>query len=336
MIATPQNNSRRRGLAGARWLWVLLVGLGLSVSGAAQARIIDRIVAIVNDEVVTWSELEELLGPVMQQIEAVGDPVLRAQQREKRLQQGVDELVGQKLISQEAQRRRMTVSAEEIDAYLDQVKSGQGWSDEMLRQYLQAQGLDYGTFRRQIRDQRLRQKVVREVVGMKVRISEGDVREYYREWLTQASTEFEMEAAHIALPVPAEASPAQEAEVRQSAKELLARAQAGEDFAQLARTYSRAPGASEGGGLGTFRRGVLDDSLDREIFSLDEGQVGGPVRTRYGYHVVKVLAKHRLSAASFEEVHEKLQRELSERRMQEELAKWTEELRRKAFVEIRL
>jgi peptidyl-prolyl cis-trans isomerase SurA len=202
--------------------------------------------------------------------------------------------------------------------------------------YLASQGLNFAEFRRQVREQLLRQKVVRTVVGSRIRVSDGDLREYYKEQLTQAASDFEVEGAHIALPVPPGATAAEDAAVRQQATELLARLRGGEDFAELARQYSRAAGAEDGGSLGTFRRGVIDAALEAEMFRLDAGQVGGPLRTRFGYHVVRVIAKRKLPPPPFEEAQENLRRELAEKRMQEELGKWIDELKKKAFVEIRL
>lgn len=330
-----------RSLSAGALCATALVGLGPDggLSGglsAAQARIVDRVVAVVNDEVITWSELEELVTPVLRQIEGLDDPVVREQQRDKQLRRGLDEIVGQKLIAQEAARRRLSITGEEVNEHLERVKASQGWDDDRLRMYLASQGLNFAEFRRQVREQLLRQKVVRTVVGGRIRVSDGDLREYYKEQLTQAESDYEVDGAHIALPVPAQATAAEDAAVRQQAIELLARARSGENFAELARQYSRAAGAEEGGSLGTFRRGVIDAALEKEMFRLEAGEAGGPLRTRFGYHVVQVVAKRKLPPPPFEEAQENLRRELAEKRMQDELAKWIDELKKKAFVEIRL
>jgi peptidyl-prolyl cis-trans isomerase SurA len=308
----------------------------LSLAGPALARIVDRVVAVVNEDIITWSELEDLQGPVLRQVESIDDPVLREQQRDRQLRAGLDELVGRRLIAQEAARRRITVTGEDVNDHLQRVQASQGWDDERLRLYLASQGMNLAEFRRQVRDQLLQQKVVRTVVGQRVRVSDGDLREYYKEQLTQAESDYEVDGAHIALPVPAGATAAEDAAVRQLAQELLTRARSGEDFAALSRDYSKAPTAQDGGSLGRFRRGVIDPSLEAAIFELAEGAVGGPVRTRYGYHVVKAVKKRKLPPPPFEEAAENLRRELAERRMQEELARWVDELKKKAFVEIRL
>ncbi len=308
----------------------------VAAAPAAQARVIDRVVAVVNDEVVTLSELEDLLAPVIRQIEALDDPVLREQQRQKQMRRGLDDLIGQKLVAQEGIRRRISIRGDEVGAHLERVKSRQGWDDDKLRLYLAAQGLNLADFRAQVREQLLRQKVIRSAIGSRIGVSETELRDYYRSRLTQANADYEVEAAHIALPVPTNATATEEAAIRQQATELLARARGGEDFAALARQYSRAPGAEEGGVLGSFRRGVIDPDIEAAVFALETGAIGGPTRTSYGYHVIKCLEKRKLPPAPFEESKGALERELTDKKLQEELGKWIEELKRKAFVEVRL
>lgn len=316
--------------------WIPTLALVCLLPGAAQARIIDRVVAVVNDQVVTLSELEDLIAPILRQIETLDDPVLREQQRNKQLRRGLDDLIGQKLVGQEGIRRRISVRGDEVQAHLERVKASQGWDEEKLRIYLTSQGLNLAEFRKQVREQLLRQKVIRTAIGARIRVGDAELRDYYRSKLTKANADYEVEAAHIALPVPAKATAAEEAAVRQQANELLARARGGEAFADLARQYSQAPGAENGGTLGAFRRGVIDPTIEKVVFGLDAGAVGGPVRTGYGYHVVKCVAKRKLPPPPFEESKPQLQRELTDKKLQEELAKWIEELKRKAFIEIRL
>lgn len=308
----------------------------LLLLGVADARIVDRVVAVVNDEVVTQSELEELLAPMMRQLEQIPDPVARAQAREKQMQRGLDEMIGQKLVIQEGARRKLTVSVDEVDARIKQIRSQQSWDKAKLEQYLASQGMNLAEFRKQVREQLLRQRVVRSAVGSRVRISDRDLKDYYKEKVTQATTNVELEAAHILLSLPADSDAATEAATRQQATELARRAQAGEDFAALAAQYSTGPNAQTGGSLGTIRKGDLDPVLEEALFQLKEGGVGGPVRTRFGYHVVRANKRKALPPPPFEALEAELRRELMDRRLGDELGKWIEELKKKAFIEIRL
>lgn len=309
----------------------------LSIGASSpRAEIIDRIVAVVDDEVITASELEEAARPLLAQIGAINDPVTRAQLRDRQLRTALDALVGKTLVAQEAARRNLGVSSADVNAHLERVRAQQGWTEDQLRMYLSGQGLSLAKFREEVRENLLRQRVIGAVLGSKIRIGESDLRDYYKEKLTQANTEFEVEAAHIVLTVPDNATSAEEAAIRQQASELAQRAKAGEEFAGLARQYSQGPGATDGGYLGTLRRGSIDGSIEQAIFALEPGQVGGPVRSPFGYHVLYVIAKKSLPAQAYEEVKAQLQRELHEKRLEEELGKWVEELKKKSFVDIRI
>ncbi len=314
----------------------LVAALALLWAGPAAAEIIDRIVAVVDSEIITLSELEEVARPLLAQVEQVADPVTRAQLRERQLRTALDALVGKKLVAQEAARRNLGVDKNDVDAHIERVMGRQGWTEDQLKLYLSSQGMTVADFRADVRENLLRQRVIGAVLGAKVRIGESDLRDYYKEKLTRANTEYEVEAAHIVLTLPPQASQAEESAARQKATELLQRARAGEDFAALAQQYSQGPGADNGGYLGTIRRGSLDGALEQALFDTPPGQVGGPVRTHFGYHVVKAIARKTLPPQPFDEVKGELQRELHNKRLEEELSKWIDELEKKAFVDIRL
>jgi peptidyl-prolyl cis-trans isomerase SurA len=302
----------------------------------AQARIIERVVAVVNDEIITSTELEDTAAPVLRQADALPDPVVREQQRARQLRLALDELVGQRLITQEAQKHKLHVTIDEVDNYLARIKKQQGWDDKQLETYLMVQGTSLTAFRQQTRDQLLRNKVVVNLIGDRIRVSEGDVAEYYKSKLTELHNQYELEAAHIALRVSDAATPAEEAAVRQQAVEILNRAQAGEAFEALAKQYSQAPGAENGGSLGVLRKGSLDPGFEEVAFGLADGTIGGPVRSAFGFHVIKAIARRKLPTPLLEEVKGELQRELTDKRQRDEVAKWVEELKKKAFIDLRL
>lgn len=312
----------------------LLAGsLGTSI---AQARVIERIVAVVNDEIVTYSELEDLARPMLAQVDQISDPVEREQTRERQLRRVLDELVGQRLIMQEAARRRITIDTEAVDEHLDRIKSRQGWDDEKMTMYLSGQGLTLSEFRAQVREQLLKQRIIRRILGSKIQVSDRELKDYYREKLTQAKSNYEVEAAHIVLRAPENATAAEEAAIRQQAKEIIARAQGGEAFAALAAQYSQGPRAKEGGMLGFIRRGSLDPNLEDAFFALEPGGVAGPVRTNFGYHVITVKSRRDLAPPSYEEAVPELTAELREKKLGAELTKWVADMKKKAFIETRL
>ena len=300
------------------------------------AKVIDKIVAVVNDEVVTLSELNDGVRVAIAQLQSVADPITRDAKRREILRQGLDTIVGKKLVIQEASRRNIAVSDRDIDNHIATVRDRQRWTESQLDQYLTAQGLSRARFRSEIKTQMLQERVIGAVLGMKTRISDADLLNYYREQMTKRKSETEVEAAHIIRTVRAGASPAEEAAVRQETQEIAQRARAGEDFTALAKKYSQGPGAATGGALGVIRRGTLNRALEDTIFSLKMNEIGGPVRTPYGYHVIKAIAIRALPQPSFEASKGRLRQQLRRTRLNAEMQRWVEELKEKAFVDIRL
>ncbi len=312
----------------------LFLALLLAIS-PAHSKILDRVVAIVNDDAITLSELETFLGPTLQKIESMNDPIERERLRERQTRQALDQLIDSMLILQEAKANRVQPREEEVDAYLEQLAARQHATKEQLLAYLEHQGMLESEFRQNIRDQLARQQITHRVIGPKIRLSDGDLHEYYKEKLTQANVEFEVSAAQLLLPVAPNASAAEDAAIKAEILELKARAESGESFADLVRRYSRGPGAESGGELGHVRRGSLPE-FESVLFTTEPGSIGGPIKTRYGYHIFAIHARHPLPVAGFEDSEQELRQELSMKKFQDELIKWTASLKEKAFIELRL
>ncbi len=318
-----------------RRLAALIGCVVLGAAGPAAAEIIDRVVAVVNDEVVTLSEVEDAAAGALREAEAESDPVARQQKRQRQLRAFLDLIIGDKLVKQEAAKARIVVREPEVEAHLDRVMQQQGWGQPQLQQYLLAQGLTLAAFKEQVRDQLLQRKVVGRFLRDKITLTDRDVLNYCREKTTEAASSYAVEAAHIVLRVPEGASAAEDAALRRKAEEIRDRAKAGEDFAALAGQYSEI-GGDNGGALGTVNKGDLDPSLEKAIFGLPEGGVGGPVRTPAGYHVVRSVSRVKKAASTCDEVDPEMRNALYQERLRDAMADWIGDLRKKAFIEVRL
>ncbi len=133
-------------------------------------------------------------------------------------------------------------------------------------------------------------------LAKEVKIDEAQAKKYYEQHLDQYKVEEKRQARHILLTVQSGTDEAEEAKIKAKAQKLAQRARKGEDFAKLAKEYSQDPGsASKGGDLGTFGRGVMVKPFEEAAFALKEGEVSDPVRTPFGWHVIKmekIIAAH--------------------------------------------
>lgn len=172
-----------------------------------------------------------------------------------------------------------------------------------------------------------------ETLRAQVDVSEEEVREEYRSNRERYAGGEERSAAHILLEVDGAAGPEAEEQALETARELRTRLQEGEDFGALARQYSDDAGSAEQGGqLGRIARGSMVDAFEETLFSLaEEGAVSEPVRTPYGYHLIKLLDVHGGETRSFEEARDRIEKDLRGRRAERLFYDRVEVLRNTAY-----
>ena len=321
---------------------LLIFSFVLSASLNAQ-EVIDRVVAIVNDDLITLSELKEAsltLDPATQ--EPMDDRTL------------LNQMVESKLFEQEATRRGITVSDEELDASIEGVRARYNLDEDQMEEVLKKQNLTPESFREQWRIQLLGNKLLDSQLRNKIVITDDEVREYYEEnygeidyseaFSSTPDSEEEVEIAHILI------SP-ETPDAQQKAQEVAQLAKSGDNFATLAREYSDDSfTADKGGNLGTFKKGDLIETLEVAVERTSVGDVTGPVESPAGYHVLKVLNRtkpnsnnnndDKKTAKSELDIPESQQEEIRQiihrQKAQEQLKSWLEEMRESAYVEIKL
>ena len=337
----PQPRSRTSPLWTRQVTLTIALYLGFAtsalMSSAVHAKVVDRVVAVVNDDVITLSELQELIIPLQMRLQSIADPLKRAELLREQTQQALDQLIGQRLLVQVAQEQGVTVSDEQVEGHLQSVMRQQGWGEAELTQYLSAQGMTRDDLKAQSHDFLMQQHVTQRNLAGKMQVTDSDLKSAYQDLLTERKAEARVEGAHIILPVASGTDAAGEAATKQLANELLSRAQKGEAFGDLARQYSKGSGASNGGDLGVITRGSgLPQELEEAFFTLKQGEVAGPIRTAFGYHVIKVTRIEAQAPPSFEELRPQLEGRLRQERFQSALKEWLEKLKAGAFIERKL
>jgi peptidyl-prolyl cis-trans isomerase D len=147
----------------------------------------------------------------------------------------------------------------------------------------------------------------------KVSVNEGEIADYYEYNPERFKEQSQVKARHILFSVPPDASKEAEAELKDKALEILNRTQHGEDFSELAKKYSQdTSNASKGGDLGYFKKGHMVKPFEELAFSLKKGEVGGPVRTQFGWHLIKVEDIKEEKVKTLDEVREQIEATLKE------------------------
>lgn len=315
----------------------LAVAAGLLLLGArgAEARTVEKIVAVVGDDIILQSEVEERAQPFMQEIAAIPNPTQRAARANALRREVLDQLINDHLILQQAQELKLSVSAEEVDRSIEQIKKDHGLNDATLLQALRGQGQTMSSYRAELRRSLLRFRVIQIAVGSKIAVSDKELQEYY-ERNTKSGANLQVKASHIFIAIPEGADTATVQEKEALAKKLLERAK-GDDFAKLAREHSQDPNTrADGGDLGYFGRGVLPKAIEEMVFSMRVGEVRGPVRADRGFHVIKLVDKRAEAVKPFAEVKDDLRRQLQQKETERQTRNYLSELRRRTLVELRM
>ena len=314
-----------------------LAAAALLASAAAHAELVDKVAAVVNDDIIALSEVEKRAAPELARANADRDPQQRSELRKKAIQNALDQLIAEKLMEKEMDELGISVTEQEVDLGIEDVRKQNNLEAEQFEQALRGEGYTMKDYRDFMRKHLRRLKLVNLKVRSKVKISEKDLRAAYDQWARLEQSDPEIHARHILVKVEPNASPEQVAKAEEKAKALAAEARKpGVDFAELAKKKSDGPSAAEGGDLGTFRRGMMVPEFDKVAFSLPVGGVSDPVRTRFGWHVIKVEERRSVGVKSFEEMKDQLQEKLAREQMEKYTDQYVRELRQQAAVEVRI
>jgi peptidyl-prolyl cis-trans isomerase SurA len=264
--------------------------------GIDSAETIDGIAAIVGGDIVLLSELEQQSFLAATQAEIDPSDTVKVHQ----LRQDVlDRLIDEKVVLQEAARQAITIPDSEVTRNAQQALENvrrRFPSDDAYRKELAAEGITESDlldrYKKDVNRQLLAQRLILREIGNKVEVTDKDITDYYEKNKSQLPQR--PATAHLAqLVVLPTASQEIEDAAREKALALLQRLQGGADFATFARQYSAdSTTARNGGDLGWFGRGEMDRAFENVVFGIDAGKIGGPVRTRFGYHLVKVEEKN--------------------------------------------
>jgi peptidyl-prolyl cis-trans isomerase SurA len=306
-------------------LRTLLASALLAVPAGAQ--VLERVVAKVNGDIVTLTEFQARQVAAAQAARVTPDR-LEAFLRDNNariLQEAVDEL----LIIQRGAELGFQLRPEYIDQIIEDIKKENGIeSDEQMAEQLRREGLALSDLKRNITRSILRNQVLSREVQQKITIDEDELRAAYEQ---RKATDFSQAARvhlHEILVTGDDAAA--------RAAELVARARAGEDFAELAREHSRSASRAAGGDLGVLERGDLNAELAQVAFALEAGGVSDPFASGDGYRVLKVSEAVAAQTAPYEEVKPKLQQELQQQRFAAAYDTFIQKLRETALVDVRV
>lgn len=311
-----------------------LMGLGAS-SQSVFAELVDRIVAIVNDDIVLLSELDQAMVPIDNQITAQGFAAhersqLLAEQRANMLEQ----MIYEKLTDQRIQRYGIEIDDEEVSATIARIRETNRLSEERFRQALAMDGLTYDAYKQKVKEQLRRTKLVNYEVRSKIVITEKDIEAYYVDNMARYGGNTKYHLRHILIKVAPDAGELERSKGLQRAQAVLKQLQQGEPFAKMAGIHSDAPTSKEGGDLGIFEVSYLTDKARLALAGLNKGQFSKVVQTEQGYQIYFVEDTISTTGTSLDDVRSEIEEKLYAEQIDQKYKAWIEALRQRAHIQI--
>ena len=301
-------------------------------SGDALGVVIDKIVAVVNGEVITQREVTWLLIPIYEEYKGE----YTGKRLEVKMVEAEDNILNQliedKLVLSEAKRLDIKVSDEEIEGKLDAVRSKFG-TEEEFRDVMARQNVTLSELRERFKSDLIKSKLVRQKVGWGATITPSEVREYYDAHKEEFMSPEKVRAFNILIKKRGDKQVKGEAIfILEKIKESLDK---GKNFEELAKEYSEGPNADGGGGLGLVERGQMIKEIDDVIFSIGEGEVSDIIESPLGHHLFKVTEKIPANVIEFEIAKDEIEELIYRNKIDKNLTKWMRELRKHAYISIK-
>lgn len=268
-------------------LLVLIIAAGTAITAYAIAA--KDVVATVNGEKITKDDLYQVLS------KQYGSSVIKT-------------LINNKIIEQEAEKENVKINEKDVKKELNKFIEEYGGEDT-FNAALEQSGLTLADFKTDIRNY----LKVKEILSPKIKITDKEMKEYFEENKDDYKQQEQVEASHILV------------DTEEKAKEIKAKLDKGEDFATLAKENSTDTASAEDGGkLGYFGKGEMTEEFEKAAFAMKSGEISEPVKTDYGYHIIKVTGKKEEKEANFKDVKDEIKEVLFDEKLNTEYATWLE------------
>ncbi len=306
----------------------LLIGAASSQAGV----LLDKVVAVVNQEVITWSELYKSM-------EADASPQLKEMKDNERRQvfkeneaSFLDTLIGVKLQLQEAKSLGVNVSEEELKEGIDNIKKKYAMTDSAFIDSLKKEGYTFEEYKKRLREQIMMSKVVNMQIRSKILASDADVKKFLEENRDFSESGEGYRLSQIFFKKPK--NDGEKSSVEEKAAVVLKKLKEGVNFADLARQYSEDSSASAGGDLGLIRKAQMAKEFAEALSMMKPGETSAPFWTSGGLHIIRLQEK--IGARSPDQIKEEAKTAFINKTFMERYAAWMKGLREKAYIEIRL
>ena len=300
-------------------------------SYAATAEVVERVLAKVNDDIITLSELNRTMESYRRELQTK----FSGQQLEEKIaemeRQLLDRLIVDKLIKQKAVELGYDANVEaDVSSEVQRIMKDNNIPDtESLDQALAQQGMTLRELREQIGDVFMSRYLVNDFVGSRITLLTPEIEKYYKDHAADFTSAEEVTLSEIVIPAEGSA-----AEAENRANEIYRRLQQGEAFSALASQYSKGPTANKGGNIGTYVVSKLRSDMVSAIKGLEDGDISEPQKTEEGYVIYHIDSRKPAAVQPLDEVRDEIRGRLWDQKFNPEYDRFVAQLKEDAYIEI--
>jgi peptidyl-prolyl cis-trans isomerase SurA len=327
---------RQIPLLAATAVWVIQVAW-CPTHSAIGAELIDRIVAVVNNDLISLEDLNSQIKPYLEKINAMGYPPDKQRQMIFKVREEVlNQMIDQKLTDQEITRYKITASDKEVENNIERVKKANSFSDEAFREALSKEGITLEEYRKRTKEHVLRSTLVNREIKSKVVITKEDIKAYYDSHPELYGFEEKYHLANVMIKYPESRDPSSRMQTQQKMIGILQELRAGKSIDEVIQTFSDSTTKAQGGELGTFSLSTLDPRIREALKDLKPDQYSGVIETDYGYQIFRLLDKVKSASKTIEDATAEIENKLYKDIVDQKFSKWLEELRSRSHIKITL
>ena len=324
-------------ISGSNLVYIIffLLSFFFVIGNSNSSELVDRIIAIVNDKIITLSELNLSLKPYLARINSMG----RTPEDERQFLYTVrkkilDDLINNKLTDLEAERYEMAITDDEVDKTIERIKEANYHTDEDFREILAKEGLTIEGYRQDVKKQILRSKLVDYEVRSKVVITKEDIMAYYEANQEKYTGEKRYHLRNILMRPSFFGVEETRQKLFDKIQYILEQLKEGEPFSDLARLYSQSSFAGEGGDLGFFKLDDLAPEIQDALKGLGAGECTGVLDTDQGLQLFYIEDIEDTPGKSIEEASQEIEKILYAERVDKRFKTWVESMRAKSHIKI--
>jgi peptidyl-prolyl cis-trans isomerase SurA len=318
---------------------ILLILLVLSNSHAYStgddSEVVDRIVAVVNEDIISLSELSKAVGPYAEKIKSAGYPPEKEREMLFRVREDmIEQLINQKLTDQESRKYNISVSDKELDNAIERAKEINHYTDEDLRRMLAEENISMESYRGNVKEHLIRSKLLNYAVKSRIIITKDEITKYYNSNIEKYRGEKEYHLKNIIIRTGLNISYDEKQKIRLKMEEIYTELKNGELFEIVGKKNADSEFGIKSIDLGTFKHNELSPEIQEAINGLKTGEHSKLVETQAGYQIIYIEKVEEKPDKTIEEVTPEIQDILFGERVEKKFESWIDELRKKSHIKI--